>query len=221
MATCLCFCPDAFPLLAWGILTLTEQNLLDFYGSPYSGLFFIASGGIYVIALLYNIFWLQRQLKQGISEERTEKNFSAKSSIYSKKTLIPMFIVIMVSRFLIQGSALRLFGLGITPFFLIVFSRLHIEYAYAAILKWRDKTYWETYKPEDGFVPNKTFYWGLFTLLELLVIVGIGQIGQNLDNHNVWVTRFLGILMIAILLDWLIRLIRYFTKRKDENDENG
>lgn len=45
-----------------------------------------------------------------------------------------------------------LFGL----LFCGAFSRLHVEYAYAAILKWRNKSYWEEYVESEPDVGSKS-----------------------------------------------------------------
>lgn len=36
------------------------------------------------------------------------------------------------------------------------FFRLHVEYAYVAILKWRDKSYWEEYVESEPDVGSKS-----------------------------------------------------------------
>ena len=138
------------------ILTLANKNMLDIYGSPFSLPFLVGGIALYSLCIAYNIDWLKKELEKGMSEERTQKNFLSSISNTSLNTLLIMFGLTMVAPLLFKGTLMTGIGLATFVLFTGAFSRLHVEYAYAAILKWRDKEYWEEYRREDGIIIPKS-----------------------------------------------------------------
>ena len=57
-----------------------------------------------ILSFIYQYFWLKRELKKGFSINRTMGNYFAKSSAYSKNSLLIIFIVSMLGGFLSGNS---------------------------------------------------------------------------------------------------------------------
>ena len=178
----------------------------------FSYLFFI--GGLYFLCLLYNIFWLRSQLRKGMSEERRLKNYMAQPAVWGTGSLILIFGGTMLVRSL--PSVLDgLFGLGLSILFIGAFSRLHIEYAYAAILKWRDQSYWEEYEVPEALTDKqkRKNIWVFVTLLEIVVVACAGYFSEELLKMSQLISIPIAILMIAIFADWIIRFVRWIRKK--------
>ena len=80
-----------------------------FYYDSYNSYTFIISMTLFaVICIIYNIFWLRKQLQQGFSEERTLGNFSAEAKVYSGGSLLGIFIVSIVAAHFTGGVELLL-----------------------------------------------------------------------------------------------------------------
>ena len=79
----------------------------------------------------------------------------AKAAVYAPASLLFIFSGSLVATHLlsnlrsIMGILFGLLSCG-------AFFRLHVEYAYVAILKWRDKSYWEEYVESEPDVGSKS-----------------------------------------------------------------
>ncbi|KXT71430.1 hypothetical protein [Streptococcus cristatus] len=95
-----------------------------------------------VCGFIYHYFWLKRQLKKGFSINRTMSNYFAKSSAYSKNSLLIIFTLSMLGG-LLSGKLILIFGILGTLLFSYAFSQLITEVAYLLYLKTQSKDYWE------------------------------------------------------------------------------
>jgi len=91
-----------------------------------------------VCGFIYQYFWLKRQLKKGFSTNRTMGNYFAKSSAYSKNSLLIIFIVSMIGS-LLSGKLILIFGILGALLFSYAFSQLITEVAYLLYLKIQSK----------------------------------------------------------------------------------
>ena len=94
------------------------------------------------LSFIYQYFWLKRELKKGFSINRTMGNYFAKSSAYSKNSLLIIFIVSMLGG-LLSGKLILIFGILGALLFSYAFSQLITEVAYLLYLKTQSKEYWE------------------------------------------------------------------------------
>lgn len=145
----------------------------------------------------------------GMPKERTFLSFKVESVVMHPITLGIIFTgIILCSIF--DGAFEVFFGLASTLLFLLAFSRLHVEYAYAAILKWRDKGYWEEHHPSYDVYVNKTKLRIGIEIVCLVIIfyfIGINDYqGEYLD--------WLRIPVLLIFADWLIVGFRRFIQNK-------
>lgn len=199
------------------ILFLTDENMLDIYGSPFSLPFLIGGVALYSLCIAYNINWLKKELEEGMSEERTQKNYLAKSIVTSPTSLVLIFGLTMLSPILIKGSMEA--GLGLTMFVLFTgaFSRLHVEYVYAAVLKWRDKEYWEEYRREEGLtIPRTKLLFVIRLMVEIGVFFGTIYFVSEFVEQGSPLIFPLRLVVLAMLFYWLIRILlwlkrKYFT----------
>lgn len=203
------------------ILFLTEENMLNIYGSLWSIPSLICGSFFYFLCLLYNVRWLRTELSKGMSEEREQKNFLAKSSITSPVSLLLIFGLTMLAPILIKGSMEAGLGLSLFVLFTGAFSRLHVEYAYAAILKWRDKEYWEEYRREDGIggtsKKTKSF---IRIFLEVLFIIGLAYLRTEILPVDSPLIPILKIIPRLILVYWGLRIV-IWGYRKIKNRKNS
>ena len=95
-----------------------------------------------ILSFIYQYFWLKRELKKGFSINRTMGNYFAKSSAYSKNSLLIIFIVSMLGG-LLSGKLILIFGILGALLFSYAFSQLITEVAYLLYLKTQSKEYWE------------------------------------------------------------------------------
>lgn len=203
------------------ILTLANKNMLDIYGSPFSLPFLVGGIALYSLCIGYNIDWLKKELQKGMSEERTQKNFLSSISNTSLNSLLIMFGLTMVAPLLFKGTLQT--GLGLATFVLFTgaFSRLHVEYIYAAILKWRDKEYWEEYRREDGIggtsKKTKSF---IRIFLEVLFIIGLAYLRTEILPVDSPLIPILKIIPRLILVYWGLRIV-IWGYRKIKNRKNS
>ena len=203
------------------MLTLANKNMLDIYGSPFSLPFLVGGVALYTLCIAYNIDWLKKELEKGMSEERTQKNFLSSISNTSLNSLLIMFGLTMVAPFLFKGTFMT--GLGLATFVLFTgaFSRLHVEYAYAAILKWRDKEYWEEYRLEDGIggTSKKTKAF-IRIFFEVLFIIGLAYLRTEILPVDSPLIPILKIIPRLILVYWGLRIV-IWGYRKIKNRKNS
>ena len=195
-------------------MVINQDSQLLIYTSALTVPYILCASLFYLLCIIYNIFWLRSQLRKGMSEERRLKNYMAKPAVWGTGSLILIFGGTMLVRSL--PSVLDgLFGLGLSILFIGAFSRLHIEYAYAAILKWRDKSYWEEYEAPEALTDKqkRKIIWVFVTLLEVVIVACIGHFNEELLKMSQLISIPIAILMIAIFADWIIRFVRWIRKK--------
>ena len=207
--------------LMTSFMILIDGNIIDFYGSPLSVPLLFGDSLFYLFCILYNIRWLRTELSKGMSEERTQKNYSARTVVTSPTSLVLIFGLTMLVPILIKGSMEAGLGLSLFVLFTVAFSRLHVEYAYAAVLKWQDKEYWEEYHPEDGIggtsKKTKSF---IRILLEVFFIIGLAYLRTEVLPVDSPLIPILKIIPRLILVYWGLRIV-IWGYRKIKNRENS
>lgn len=202
-------------VLLCAILFLAEKNMLDIYGSRWSFLSLIGGTLLYFSCLVYNVFWLRKELAKGMNEERTQKNFLATSSVSSPVSLLLIFGVTMLAPILIKGSLVAGFALSSFVLLTAVFSRLHVEYAYAAILKWQSQDYWEQYNSGDVIgIP-----WGKLRIviritIEVLTFFSIIIFGGDLVEQGFMPALLARSLVIGFVIYWIIRIVIWSIQKR-------
>lgn len=184
--------------------------------------------GTYIISLIYNIIWLKKQLTNGFSEKRAQKNYLA-STIYESNSMWIIFGCTMAGGML-AGYAERIFGFGAGAFFVAVFSRLNVETSYSAYLRIKDKRYWEEppeklkLTKEEWKAVRLKWYKRINVILCLGIIAGMGKITETreLMHWEKFVGRVLTINLGIVIILWIIKKIRKTWKawRKKENENN-
>lgn len=201
------------------ILFLAEKNMLDIYGSRWSLLSLIGGSLLYFSCLAYNVFWLRKELTKGMSQERTQKNFLAASSVSSPGTLLLIFGVTMLAPILIKESLVAGLGLSCFILFTVVFSRLHVEYGYAAILKWQSQDYWGEYLPtpkeEINFKPIRTF---IRIALEVLLFLAVIIFGGEMVEQGIMPALLGRGLVIGFIIYWLVRILLWGIKKNNRKE---
>ena len=206
--------------LMTSFMILIDGDIIDIYGSPLSVPLLFGESLFYLFCILYNVRWLRTELSKGMSEERTQKNYSARSVVTSPRSLVLIFGLTMLAPILIKGSMEAGLGLSLFVLFTGAFSRLHVEYAYAAVLKWRDKEYWEEYHREDGIMmPKKKWFFLIRLVVEVGLFFGIIYLGLKLNEQNNPLEFPLRLATIGILLYWLIRIILWKIRKNKEKQK--
>ena len=179
-----------------------------------TGIIFILFVCIYFLSLLYNVFWIKNQLRTGFSKERTELNFLAKPVGQGVTSISLIFGGSMLGKYM-TTSQTNIFGIGAGLLFIIVFSRVTVEYAYAAVLKWRDRSYWEEYEAPEALTDKqkRKIIWVFVTLLEVVIVACIGHFNEELLKMSQLISIPIAILMLAIFADWIIRFVRWIRKK--------
>lgn len=199
-------------------LSTYKQGKYSFYNTTTGNLalIFLLT---YLVSVVYNIFWLKGQLNVGFSTERTKKNFLAKPTVQSVGSLALIFSGSMMGKFL-SAEQTNIFGIVFGLFFIIVFSRLNVEYAYLAKLKRLSRIYWEKNVTDiSQDVNTKPIRTLVRILLEVVLFFGIIYIGlQLLEQRSPFVFP-LRMVTLGILIYWIIRILlwlkrKYFTSGK-------
>ena len=176
-----------------------------------------------VCGFIYQYFWLKRQLKNGFSARRTMRNYFAKSSAYSQKSILIIFmLVLLTSAFL--GKFAMVLGITSTLLYCYAFPQLIIEVAYLLYLKTQSKEYWET--ESDGEVSFRNLFKGfslkkaeiripleIFLLLFIIYIDGGNAYINVFINQTRWMLWLIRIFIISIGLDILGSFILYVIKK--------
>lgn len=211
-------------LLCYSLVVLTIDRLL--MSVNYSIAFLIVSFIFFLSLVLYNIIWLRKQLKNGFSEERTNANYSAASSVYS-----PGSLWLILGLTLLGGAGALVFtqswngvmGILLNILFISAFSRLIVEVGYLTYLRFKDKSYWEE-MPEE--LKNQTLWTVLDIrktaprlIIEVVLFLGLGISKQlfNIDDHHpVWLWLFRGMFYI-LAIDGSIAFIMYKIRQRKES----
>lgn len=177
----------------------------------------------YIGCLIYNFYWLKKQLVIGFSIERTTANYFAHSKVYESKSLWIIFGSSMIGAFL-TGNLAKVFGVVFGLFLGAVFSRLTIELGYSAYLLNKNKDYWITYSNEPKRVWKKIIELRLkststYVVLIMLLIFAIAKIEDMYDVPTVWniifsyLTLVLLISLLLILIWWTIKKLKCWEKK--------
>ncbi|MBP2622307.1 hypothetical protein DHL47_13535, partial [Streptococcus panodentis] len=162
----------------------------------------------------------------GFSEQRTNANYFAASSVFSKPSLWIIFgLTVLGGTFggIIFGYGQQLFGIFCTLFFIGAFSRLIVEVAYLLYLRTKDKSYWEEV-PKDiesqniwnVLTPTKTAPRLIYETVLWAVLRGyvLPKIGASEDVRPSWVNWGANTFYIIMSLDYLISFVRYQIKKR-------
>lgn len=176
-----------------------------------------------ILSFIYQYFWLKRELKKGFSINRTMGIYFAKSSAYSKNSLLIIFIVSMLGG-LLSGKLILIFGILGALLFSYAFSQLITEVAYLLYLKTQSKEYWEDVPTKKetfrdlfkGFSLKKAkiriFLEILLCSIFLGIMYNIGYFSPS-SYTPLWLIWFGRIFIILIGLDILGSFILSMMKR--------
>ncbi len=188
------------------------------YGSNFSIIIIILFSLEYIGCLIYNFYWLKKQLEVGFPTERTTANYFAQSKVYESKSLWIIFGSSMIGAFL-TGNLAKIFGVLFGLFLGAIFSRLTIEVGYSAYLLNKNKDYWITYTDEPKrswkkIIKLRSKKISTYVVLSMLLIFAIAEIEDMYAVSEVWniifsyVTLVLFILLTLILVWWIVKKIK-------------
>ena len=184
-----------------------------------------------ICSFIYQYFWLKRELKKGFSINRTMSNYFAKSSAYSKNSLLIIFIVSMLGG-LLSGKLILIFGILGTLLFSYAFSQLITEVAYLLYLKIQNKEYWEDVPTKKetfrdlfkGFSLKKAKIRIPIEIVSFVIFVQIlykfGYTDQVI-RHTRWLLWLIRLFIISIELDILGSFILYVIKKVNTRFKKG
>ena len=206
------------------IVVLTNNLLRNSF--IYTIIFGLSSLILFLGLILYNVRWLMKQLETGFSEQRTNANYVAASSVYSKPSIWIILGATLLGGMMvgwITGYYKQIFGIFGNLVFISAFSRLIVEVGYLLKLRAKDKTYWEE-------VPEELYNQSIFKTLdfkktkprviaEVILCLGIIACLQLLhidaENSPIWLIWFIRIFGYTVVLDATGSFIYYqFKKRK-------
>ena len=206
------------------IVVLTNNLLRNSF--IYTIIFGLSSLILFLGLILYNVRWLKKQLETGFSEQRTNANYVAASSVYSKPSIWIILGATLLGGMmvgLITGYYKQILGIFGNLVFISAFSRLIVEVGYLLKLRAKDKTYWEE-------VPEELYNHSIFKTLdfkktkprliaEVILFLGIIACLQllhiDVENIPIWLIWFIRIFGYTIVLDATGSFIYYqFKKRK-------
>ena len=206
------------------IVVLTNNLLRNSF--IYTIIFGLSSLLLFLGLILYNVRWLKKQLETGFSEQRTNANYVAASSIYSKPSIWIILGATLLGGMMvgwISGYSKQILGVFGNIVFISAFSRLIVEVGYLLKLRAKDKTYWEEV-PEELY--NQSFLKTLDfkktkprliteVILFLAIIACLHLLNIDAENSPIWVIWFIRIFGYTIVLDVTGSFIYYqFKKRK-------
>ena len=206
------------------IVVLTNNLLRNSF--IYTIIFGLSSLILFLGLILYNVRWLMKQLETGFSEQRTNANYVAALSVYSKPSIWIILGATLLGGMMvgwISGYSKQILGIFGNLVFISAFSRLIVEVGYLLKLRAKDKTYWEE-------VPEELYNQSIFKTLdfkktkprlitEVILFLGIIACLQllhiDVENIPIWVIWFIRIFGYTIVLDATGSFIYYqFKKRK-------
>ena len=206
------------------IVVLTNNLLRNSF--IYTIIFGLSSLILFLGLILYNVRWLMKQLETGFSEQRTNANYVAASSVYSKPSIWIILGATLLGGMMvgwISGYYKQILGIFGNLVFISAFSRLIVEVGYLLKLRAKDKTYWEEV-PEELY--NQSFLKTLDfkktkprLITEVILFLGTIACLQLLhidaENSPIWLIWFIRIFGYTIVLDATGSFIYYqFKKRK-------
>ena len=206
------------------IVVLTNNLLRNSF--IYTIIFGLSSLILFLGLILYNVRWLKKQLETGFSEQRTNANYVAALSVYSKPSIWIILGATLLGGMMvgwITGYYKQILGIFGNLVFISAFLRLIVEVGYLLKLRAKDKTYWEE-------VPEELYNQSIFKTLdfkktkprlitEVILFLGIIACLQLLhidaENSPIWLIWFIRIFGYTIVLDATGSFIYYqFKKRK-------
>ena len=206
------------------IVVLTNNLLRNSF--IYTIIFGLSSLLLFLGLILYNVRWLKKQLETGFSEQRTNANYVAALSVYSKPSIWIILGATLLGGMMvgwISGYSKQILGVFGNIVFISAFSRLIVEVGYLLKLRAKDKTYWEEV-PEELY--NQSFFKTLDfkktkprLITEVILFLGIiaclRLLNIDVENIPIWVIWFIRIFGYTIVLDVTGSFIYYqFKKRK-------
>ena len=206
------------------IVVLTNNLLRNSF--IYTIIFGLSSLLLFLGLILYNVRWLKKQLETGFSEQRTNANYVAALSVYSKPSIWIILGATLLGGVMvgwISGYSKQILGILGNIVFISAFSRLIVEVGYLLKLRAKDKTYWEEV-PEELY--NQSFLKTLDfkktkprLITEVILFLGIiaclRLLNIDVENIPIWVIWFIRIFGYTIVLDVTGSFIYYqFKKRK-------
>ena len=124
------------------IVVLTNNLLRNSF--IYTIIFGLSSLILFLGLILYNVRWLKKQLETGFSEQRTNANYVAALSVYSKPSIWIILGATLLGGMIvgwISGYSKQILGIFGNLVFISAFSRLIVEVGYLLKLRAKDKTY--------------------------------------------------------------------------------
>ena len=185
-----------------------------------------------ILSFIYQYFWLKRELKKGFSINRTMGNYFAKSSAYSKNSLLLIIFIVSMLGGLLSGKLILIFGILGTLLFCYAFSQLITEVAYLLYLKIQSKEYWEDVPTKKetfrdlfkGFSLKKAKIRIPIEIVSFVIFVQIlykfGYTDQVI-RHTRWMLWLIRIFIISIGLDILGSFILYVIKKVNTGFKKG
>lgn len=210
------------------IVVLTNNLLRNSF--IYTIIFGLSSLILFLGLILYNVRWLMKQLETGFSEQRTNANYVAALSVYSKPSIWIILGATLLGGMMvgwISGYSKQILGIFGNLVFISAFSRLIVEVGYLLKLRAKDKTYWEEV-PEELY--NQSFLKTLDfkktkprLITEVILFLGIIACLQLLhidaENSPIWLYGLLEFL--AIRLSWMLRGVLFIISLKRGRKENA
>ena len=204
------------------IVVLTNNLLRNSF--IYTIIFGLSSLLLFLGLILYNVRWLKKQLETGFSEQRTNANYVAALSVYSKPSIWIILGATLLGGVMvgwISGYSKQILGILGNIVFISAFSRLIVEVGYLLKLRAKDKTYWEEV-PEELY--NQSFLKTLDfkktkprliteVLLFLAIIACLHLLNIDAENSPIWLIWTIRIFGYSILLDTAISFIYYQVKK--------
>ncbi len=206
------------------IVVLTNNLLRNSF--IYTIIFGLSSLLLFLGLILYNVRWLKKQLETGFSEQRTNANYVAALSVYSKPSIWIILGATLLGGVMvgwISGYSKQILGILGNIVFISAFSRLIVEVGYLLKLRAKDKTYWEEV-PEELY--NQSFLKTLDfkktkprliteVILFLAIIACLHLLNIDAENSPIWVIWFIRIFGYTIVLDATGSFIYYYFKKKN------
>ena len=216
-------------LTCYILFTVNNNGFQEFNESSIPVILFLVFST--VCGFIYQYFWLKRQLKKGFSVNRTMGNYFAKSSTYSKNSLLIIFIVSMLGG-LLSGKLILIFGILGALLFSYAFSQLITEVAYLLYLKTQSKEYWEDVPTKKetfrdlfkGFSLKKAKIRIPLEMVAFAILLGIINYSGYSDEsikRPIWLVWSVKLFIYAIGLDILGSFILSMMKRLKTGFKKG
>lgn len=205
------------------IVVLTNNLLRNSF--IYTIIFGLSSLLLFLGLILYNVRWLKKQLETGFSEQRTNANYVAALSVYSKPSIWIILGATLLGGVMvgwISGYSKQILGILGNIVFISAFSRLIVEVGYLLKLRAKDKTYWEEV-PEELY--NQSFLKTLDfkktkprliteVILFLAIIACLHLLNIDAENSPIWLIWTIRIFGYTIVLDAMGSFIFYQLKKR-------